>query len=214
MINTLYSACYHDSGHPFNVLAKEVTKVVVPTEMTEKDSALVIWGGADIDPELYNHPMGSRTYTGGKRDWIEWALMSQAIEMGIPIFGVCRGAQMLCAAAGGYLIQHVENHAGSKHNATTSDGKEFSINSIHHQMMVAPPEVDHQLLAWSTTNRSSVYLFKDDHIHPPPDKEPEFIYFPKIKGYAIQWHPEGMDSKSEATQFIFKVINDNLKSAY
>lgn len=210
MIKTLYSACYNDSGHPFHTLAEEVTAAKTPSDMTEENSALVIWGGADIDPALYGHAEGSRTWPGGQRDHVEWALLQQAIKMDIPIFGVCRGGQMLCAAAGGYLIQHVNAHAGARHMVDTNTGESFQVNSIHHQMMVAPKEVGHELLAWSTRRLSDVYLYQDDKHHPPPEKESEFIYFPKIKGFAIQWHPEGMALESPATAFIMKAIHERI----
>lgn len=210
MIKTLYSAYYKDSGHPFNSLAKEVIVARQPSDMIEEDSALVIWGGSDIHPNLYNHVMGRGTYPGGKRDDDEWALLQQAIKMGIPIFGVCRGGQMLCAAAGGYLIQHVNNHAGARHEVTTSNGETFMVNSIHHQMMVAPKEVGHEMLAWSTRHLSDVYLYQNDQNHPVPQQEAEFIYFPAIKGFAIQWHPEAMHLDSPATQFIMEQINERL----
>lgn len=208
MINTLYSGYYNDSGHPFHTLAENVEVATVPEDMVEENSALVIWGGADIDPALYGHETGNRTYPGGKRDRIEWALMEQAVKMGIPIFGVCRGGQMLCAMAGGYLIQHVNSHAGARHTVDTSTGERFQVNSIHHQMMVAPKEVDHELLAWSSNRLSDVYLYQNDQNHVPPPKESEFIYFPKLKGFAIQWHPEGMELNSPATKFIMKAIHE------
>jgi gamma-glutamyl-gamma-aminobutyrate hydrolase PuuD len=173
-----------------------VVPVTQPEEMTEFDSALVIWGGADISPELYNHPTSRRTSAYAKRrDEVEWALIQEAISMELPIIGVCRGAQMLCAAAGGYLLQDVRNHAGPHHAVYTADGKEFYTNSIHHQMMV-PNDVEHEMVAWTKSSIGAPYLYKDDKtFEPGPEMEwvePEFVYFSKIDGYAIQWHPEAM----------------------
>lgn len=210
MIKKLYSALYRDDGYPFNSIAKECIPIGNPEHVTDTDAALIVWGGSDIDPKQYNHPKSSRTHTGGDRDWREWALMQQAIKIGIPIIGVCRGAQMACAAAGGFLIQHVDNHAGRMHATSTYDGRTIMTNSIHHQMMVAPKEVDHELLAWSTHQLSAKYIYKDDVAFIPPEdwKEPEFYYFPKIKGYAIQWHPEAMNIDSDATKFVLEQINE------
>ena len=160
------------------------------------------------------------------RDKLEWSLIQRAIEMGIPIFGVCRGAQMLCAAAGGWLIQNVRGHAGwGGHDVLTHDGQRFTVNSIHHQMMV-PDDVEHELVAWSSERVSEKYVQgqpgavaygigtygsdgkpKDDSWTPPEGwREAEFVYFPKINGYAIQWHPEGMPTRSPATQYILNYI--------
>lgn len=202
----LYSGMYGSNCHPFNVLADKCEVAGKPSDMVEEDSALVIWGGADINPSYYNHPQSRTTYPSSVRDPVEWALIHRAIAMGIPIIGVCRGAQMLCAAAGGFLIQDVRGHAGSNHYVTAYDGTKFLVNSIHHQMLGIPDQVDHELLGWSTANLSKEYIWKDDKKYEPPTgfKEPEMVVFPSIKGLAIQWHPEGMSSNSEATQFILK----------
>ena len=207
-MKTLYSAFYTGDGYPFNHIAEEVVLAKNITDLQEKDSALVIWGGADISPDLYKHPHSRTTYPSQTRDPIEWALLHQAIKLGIPIIGVCRGAQMLCAAAGGFLIQDVSNHHGS-HMVHTYDGTIFNVNSIHHQMMAGYEKVSHKVLAWCDKPRSKSYLYRDDEFYQPPEdfKEPEMIWFPKIKGMAIQWHPEGMAVDSPASTFIFGELN-------
>lgn len=211
MKKLLYSAYYPDNGHPFDALVHHVhTKAISnPDDLIEKDSLLVIWGGSDINPSLYAHSPCSETYPGGKRDFVEWELAKRAVQLGIPIIGVCRGAQMLCALAGGYLIQHTTHHVGRHHNVETYDGQEIRTNSIHHQMMVVPEGVDHKVLAWCNPPSNPTYKFDGNKTHPDVLKELEFVYFPKIKGYAIQWHPEMMSSESEATRFVMKEIEKN-----
>lgn len=210
-MKTLYSAVWEES-HPFGVLADEVLPVLLPEDLKEQDSMLVVWGGADITPALYGHPLSRTTHPGGKRDYIEWALMKEALAKGIPIIGICRGAQMLCALAGGYLLQDVRNHSGG-HNINTFNGEILYVNSLHHQMM-EPSMTDHELLAWSEQNRSEAagYIWKDDQLWTPPTnwKEPECIYFPKVKGLAVQWHPEMMGIASPATEFVLDMIEDKL----
>ena len=210
MMKVLYSGYYPSNCYPFGVLAKTIEVADTPDDMTEQDSALVIWGGSDISPSLYSHPQSRTTHPAPHRDAAEWALIQHAISMDIPIIGVCRGAQMLCAAAGGFLIQDVRNHAGRNHRATTYDGQEIIVNSIHHQMLGIPKEVDHELLAWSTENLSNKYIWKDDQEYFPEEgfREPELVVFPAIKGFAIQWHPEAMNHNSQATQFILKEYNE------
>jgi len=203
----LYSAIY-DGGYPFDSLLHsdgEVVSVTDPADMTSYDSALVVWGGADISPKLYNHPTSEQCFPyATRRDEVEWALIKEAISMEIPIIGVCRGAQMLCAAAGGYLLQDVHYHAGVGHSVHTKDGHTFYVNSVHHQMMV-PEGTEHDLIAWASKNVGAPYIYRDNKAFQPPEgwKEPEFVYFPKIDGYAVQWHPEMMDLQSEATNYIF-----------
>ncbi len=215
----LYSALYHGEGFPFDALTDETVVVRTPEELTDINSILVVWGGQDISPDLYKHPWSRTTHAGGRRDTDEWALMQAAVKLGIPIIGVCRGAQMLCALAGGCLIQDVRGHLGS-HLVVTSEGDTIQVNSIHHQMM-EPSMTDHELLAWVKSNRSYAqegsgwvphYLWKDDQEWTPPKDflEPEFVYFPKVKGFAIQWHPEGMGRNSPANQYVLETIKEKL----
>ena len=203
MMKVLYNGIY-GGGHPFVTLAKSVKSVKRPEEMDSDSSALVVWGGADIEPSIYGHPKSETCYTHPERDGQEMALIRQAIDMSIPIIGVCRGAQLLCAMAGGFLIQDTSNHAGRYHECLTSEGSVIKVNSIHHQMMAGYEELDHELLAWSKDRLSTHYTWKDDRAYPIPDTfvEPELINFNSIKGFAIQWHPEAMASETDATQFI------------
>ena len=136
LYKTLFSAGWSDA-HPFHELAEQVVGVSSPNELKDgHESALVVWGGADINPAFYNHPQSRTTYPGGKRDVIEWDLMNKAKELGMPLIGICRGAQMLCALAGGYLLQDVNGHHG-RHTIKTFNDEIIAVNSIHHQMKKA-----------------------------------------------------------------------------
>lgn len=182
---------------PFDAIYSK-GKFVRPEEIKNgaEIDALVIWGGEDISPSLYGDEVSKYTYAGAtpsRRDVVERDACLFAIGRGIPLIGVCRGAQLLCAIAGGKLIQHVNGH-GVSHKVSTSEGEEFMTTSVHHQMMV-PWDVDHKLLAWSTERRSNVY-YTGAHQADSGDErmfdfpEPEIVWFPKIKGLAIQGHPE------------------------
>lgn len=155
--------------------------------------ALVIWGGEDIHPSLYNEKASKFMYTGdgpSRRDNIERGVCREAIIRGIPIIGVCRGAQLVCAMAGGRLIQHVEGHERI-HPVRTHDGFEFNTTSVHHQMMY-PFDVEHKMIAHAIPKISKIYI-NQDGINDPlmEDKvEPEIVWFPRIKALAIQGHPE------------------------
>lgn len=205
----LYSALYSDDCHPFNHLEgiESTSVATTPEQLERNDAALIIWGGADINPAYYGHPMHSTTHPGGQRDRLEWALMQRAIEKGMPIIAVCRGAQMGCAASGGFLIQNVRGHMGT-HSISTYDGQEHTVNSIHHQMLV-PDDTDHELVAWSSDNLAPEYGYMDDKVWTPPAgwREPEFVYFTKTRIYAIQWHPEMMPLGATATKYVLNYIN-------
>lgn len=197
------------NAHPWDkFINAPCVSVEDPSELQEGD-ILIIHGGADISPSLYKQTANEFTYaqnTPSNRDRVEWALIQRAIEMELLIIGICRGGQMLCAAAGGTLVQHVENHGGS-HTIATSDGDVLMVNSIHHQMM-NPQNTNHQLWAWSAPARSKVYYGQDGLI--PMEKEPELIFFPDIRGFAIQWHPEMRPAEDKATKYLMNKLEKML----
>lgn len=79
----------------------------------ERLDALVLSGGADVDPRRYGQEPHPRT--GAPRedrdDW-EAALLRAALDADLPVLGICRGAQMLAVEAGGTLVQHLPDVVG------------------------------------------------------------------------------------------------------
>lgn len=81
--------------------------------------ALVITGGKDIDPCAYGQvPHPATDEPGRDRDAWEFALLDAALRRGLPVLGICRGAQVLNVAFGGTLHQHLPDVIGhSGHRA-------------------------------------------------------------------------------------------------
>jgi putative glutamine amidotransferase len=75
--------------------------------------ALVVSGGADVDPGRYGEEPHGRTVAWREdRDAWETALVHAADEIGLPTLGVCRGMQLMAVAAGGTLHQHTPDLVG------------------------------------------------------------------------------------------------------
>jgi gamma-glutamyl-gamma-aminobutyrate hydrolase PuuD len=75
--------------------------------------AVVLSGGPDVAPARYGatpHPLTGRPRLD--RDAAETAVLHRALERGIPVLGVCRGAQLMNVALGGTLVQHVPDAVG------------------------------------------------------------------------------------------------------
>lgn len=70
-----------------------------------KVDGVVIGGGDDISPMLYGGKLAARARLDPARDAMEKQIVTDAAEAGIPVLGICRGAQMLNVAQGGTLHQ-------------------------------------------------------------------------------------------------------------
>lgn len=207
-----------NDGGPFRKLFTSVKLINKPSDFDETVDALVFWGGTDIYPGFYGEKPHSRSQQKNGpslRDSTEWALMKRAMVRNVPIIGVCRGAQMLCAMSGGTLIQHADNHNCAGHGMRLKDSNNIIFaNSCHHQIMLLPTVVasgaltdDVDLLAW-TEALSSKYehtvcdeegVIEDKELLLGMYKEPEIVHFKKLRAIGIQGHPEWM---AETTPFV------------
>ncbi len=160
--------------------------------MVRRIDGLVLSGGADVDPARYGQERSSQCGTvEEERDAWELALIAVALTAGLPIFGICRGIQVLNVALGGTLLQHLAPDVGDGHPrfdvpreasvhsvklepgslAAALYGTEVQVNSLHHQ---AVDELGSGLVA---SGRS-------------PDGTVEALELPGSSVFAVQWHPE------------------------
>ena len=75
-----------------------------PADLARVDG-LIIGGGDDISPELYDGDVRLSARIDPARDALERRLADAALAQNIPVLGICRGAQMLNVALGGSLHQ-------------------------------------------------------------------------------------------------------------
>jgi putative glutamine amidotransferase len=171
-----------------------------PGEFLDHLDALLLAGGADLDPASYGaepHPE-----TAGQRpdrDAFEIALTRGAITRDLPVLGVCRGMQILNVARGGTLHQHVPDLVGHEdhrrvpgafgdHDVRLQDGSlaaraagtlRVPTKSHHHQAIDAVGN-GLRVTGWSEL-----------------DDLPEAIELPGVRfALGVQWHPEA-DEESE-----------------
>jgi putative glutamine amidotransferase len=91
---------------------------------------LVITGGKDVDPASYGQaPHPTTDEPRRDRDAWEFALLAGALRRGLPVLGICRGAQVLNVALGGTLHQHLPDVVG--HNGHQAGNAVFNTSAVH-----------------------------------------------------------------------------------
>ena len=204
--------------------AKKLTFINGDTEVVdtiEECDLVVFTGGQDINPEIYFHPLSKTTSYSDIRDKTEIAVYREAVRRGKPMFGICRGAQLLTALNGGKIIQDIDNHTSGNHPVFIKENSFISkTTSCHHQMMFPYNlhKSNYIVLASSLSNQSSHYTWQDDKTLSWEGKaitegfnEPELVYYPKSNSLGVQGHPEWMDSNSSYCTYIAKCIDRMLE---
>lgn len=202
---TLFHADRCESPDPFGLFDSDV--VVHEPAQLHKNGVLLLWGGEDIGTDIY----GQQPYNAharkvaSKRDLKEKALFSEAVNLGIPIIGICRGAQMVCALSGGTLAQHIDNH-GRSHSVTLHDEGDVTmmVNSSHHQMMLPP--LSAEILASSIGTTGIMGDGGSGYYHTVN----EVVYFPTTNALGIQPHPEWANCPREFVHYCTRKIKEYL----
>ena len=155
---------------------------------------LILSGGGDIDPEIYNGRSHVTIYNvDPERDRSEISLAQLILSTNIPVLGICRGLEVLVVATGGSLIPHLPDEVGEVviHRAHQSSSIEHSVKiaansrlaeivgatelnvfSWHHQAASIVPQ------EWNVTAQAADGVIEAlEHKHHP-------------WAIALQWHPE------------------------
>ncbi|WP_046471977.1 gamma-glutamyl-gamma-aminobutyrate hydrolase family protein [Allosalinactinospora lopnorensis] len=196
---TLLPQAYADS-----VAASGAAPVLLPpvqgtaAAVTRLD-ALILAGGGDIDPGRYGSPTGPHT-TGVQpaRDTAEIDLLTAALDLGIPVLGICRGMQLLNIIRGGTLLQHLPDIVGSTvHRRRTGVFDSHTVTVARYtrtaeilgRTEVEVPTYHHQGLADLGTGVVAT-AWADDGVV----EAIEYTDVPNVLG--VQWHPEVGDDLS------------------
>lgn len=169
-------------------------------------AGLILAGGASVEPARYRSGIepGVTPTMDPPRDELEWAMIGQALDRGLPILGICRGLQVINVYYGGTLHQELattsyapfhrpdQHRAHLAHPVRAHGGRlegllgsgQLWVNSIHRQGV---KRIGAGLLAT---------VFADDGLI-------EGVETPDGQVLAVQWHPEELVAHDPAARVLF-----------
>lgn len=169
----------------------------------ERLDGVLLPGGGDVDPGRYGAE-GAESVGGvdADRDRIELDLARWVAEDGTPVFGICRGSQVLNVALGGSLYVDTDDHAAAARHAYYP-GLPFDLRP--HDVSLAEDSLLARIVGRPTLAVNSLHhqAVRDVGrglrvVARAPDGMVEAV---EIEGHpfglAVQWHPEALPDAPE-----------------
>lgn len=176
---------------------------------------LLLGGGCDINPAIYGEKdFGMSQSPNTHRDHANIQAINDYVAMGKPIFGICRGFQLLDAVFGGKLIQHTTGHPNGVTVNTADIPDVISGNKIdacrncHHQVV----DVDHTkgtIIGWANYPMRAYFGLGSGEWE-VRNMVPEIMYWPEKKALAVQFHPEWQGSNHKMNIHLRGLIKELL----
>ncbi len=186
-------------------------------EFVEKLDGILLTGGGDIDSVHYFEERRWVYNVSRSRDALELRLFQTAMKTDIPVFGICRGIQVMSVAMWGNLYQDIDedfpepvlthpkkNDHDSEHIIQIESGSllykiigksEDSVNSAHHQ---AVNDVGDGFVVTARSTDGIIEAIEN------PSK-------PFVLG--VQYHPERMRETDDFLEHRSKLFNAFIESA-
>ncbi len=186
--------------------------------LADKAQGLFIPGGADINPKQYGASNAHESIVdiSDERDELELSLAKIFIEKRKPIFGVCRGAQIINVAMGGTLHQDIQSEVETEihheydkqvslaeyfpkeiHRVIISENtalasflplSRITVNSLHHQ---AVKDIGAGLRICARAEDGIAEAIESE------DMDTRWIL-------GVQWHPEMLTEKHPENKILFE----------
>ena len=181
------------------VLIPVVADTDVLSGIVKKLDGLILSGGGDIDPAfLDEEPIPETGSIDTYRDTYDFMLLRLAFNRQLPVFGICRGHQLINVTFGGTLYQDIHT--------------QFSAEAIRHSQKEPRHCATHTVQIVEKNSKLSLMMQGKDTIHvnsfhhqAVKEVAPEFITtaispdglieameHPEYSIFSVQWHPEPM----------------------
>jgi gamma-glutamyl-gamma-aminobutyrate hydrolase PuuD len=192
-----YEEAFRGAGAELVVIAASSAFASIGA-LLESAGGVLLMGGCDVDPRLYGDEPGPDTQPPDTaRDTLEFEVIREALDRDLPLFGICRGLQILNVQQGGTLVQHLPGAV--RHVRRTADkGLPAHTVRIEPETLFAKLAGDQLIQSVNSRHHQGIArLGKGLRVaaRDPEDGTVEAIERPDLRFcLAVQWHPENQRS--------------------
>ena len=236
----LVPACNRLLGdHAFHIAGKKyveavrlagTTPLIVPTALPDEfDTLLAIADGllltgspSNVHPRHFDEDVRDRTLPlDPTRDAWTLPLIRRALELGLPVFAICRGMQETNVALGGSLHQAV-HEVGPHIDHRAPHGKSADTQyAATHEVEVVPGGVLAQIVDRPSFKVNSLHGQAVNRLAPglrvearAPDGVVEAFSVANAKGFnlCVQWHPEWQAAKNPISMLMLQAFGEAVRA--
>jgi gamma-glutamyl-gamma-aminobutyrate hydrolase PuuD len=129
-----YTQAVTKFGNRIVPVCPDLTVVKLQETISQLD-ALIIPGGDDIAPNFYHEsPIKELEIIDEDFDQFEFKVFKLARDHKIPIFGICRGLQLINVALGGSLYQDIPTQVKTKEHVVHRSKKDGKSQPTYHEL--------------------------------------------------------------------------------
>ncbi len=160
-----------------------------PLEVIDRLDGLLIGGGDDISARLYDGDFTLDVRIDEERDRFELEALERAMPRGIPVLGVCRGAQLINVFFGGTLHHDLEEKLWRSNRYTVMPRLRIELEpgtklaSLIEHPRIFVNAIHHQAVDRLASNLMVAARDEEQIIQAVEDRSRPFLL-------GVQWHPE------------------------
>ena len=201
-VATTYVEAISNAGGIPIILPNEASHI--PEYIQLINRCLFIGGTNDVDPSLYGKKIIHSQNVQPRKDAVELKFLDACIQQNVPVFGICRGMQLINVYFGGTLIQDIQSSIDHnqyskqneyvhdllvEHSRVLADGV-YKVNSVHHQ---AVDDLGKGLRVTGTSTDGII----------------EMIEHESLPVFGVEWHPECLNDSVSSLLFSSFIAHKN-----
>ena len=153
---------------------------------TSSFDALLLPGGGDIHPSFFHAANEGSENIDSKLDLVQYLYLRDFVKEKKPVFGICKGMQMINVFFGGTILQDMPSESKKLHMQSKNHSDSY------HSIFSAIPNISYPSKIVNSAHHQCIEKLGENLCvsHIAEDGVIEGIYHDSLPIIGLQWHPE------------------------